>query len=460
MSPTRALYPEQMRLTEHPAARTAFLILTFSVLFAGDAWRMAFGWVTFGVLSVLILIASIMVLAARRTDWRLVGLPFPLVAFLAFATLSLAWSFYPAATALGLLTTWMIVVASLALAIGFRWEELLRGLGLTFRIVLMLSLAFELFVATVIRAPILPLFTQPGVDYSIYDKIPRMLYWSRNELFEVFDSGRIQGIVGNANNLGLIALLALMVFVVQLLDRRVRRGWGIFWLVVAVATLLFTRSATITVAGAGMLAVAAAIILVRRASTRRARIATYGGMLAAVAIVGTTIGIFGTRLLGLLGRESDLTGRLGIWNDVLAFANQRPTFGWGWVSYWVPWAEPFTDLTFRNGVRQLQAHNAWIDVFFQLGVVGVVIFGALVVSTVVRAWWIAVDRPQQLPSVPGRFTALTALPVLIMAVLVLQSLAESRLLVECGIALLVIIAVKTKVPDSTPAPHLSSRSRR
>jgi len=452
------LYPWQMRLIEHPAARTAFLVLTFSALFAGDGWRMSFGWVTFGVLSGLIVLASVLLLTLRRADWRLVGLPFPLIAFLALATLSLAWSFYPGATALGLLTTWMIAVTALALAVGFRWEELLRGLGLTFRIVLAVSLAFELFVATIIRAPILPLHTQPGVDYSIYDKIPKMLYWSRNELFEVFDSGRIQGIVGNANNLGLIALLGLMVFVVQLLDRRVRRGWGIFWIVIAAVTLLFTRSATITVAGAGMLAVAVAIILVRRAPTRRARTATYVGLLAAVAIVGTTIALLGDRLLGLLGRESDLTGRLGIWNDVITLAHQRPVFGWGWVSYWVPWAEPFTDLTFRNGVRQLQAHNAWIDVFFQLGVIGVIVFAALVVSTVVRAWWIAVDRPQQLPGIPGRFTALATLPVLILAVLVLQSLAESRLLVECGFALLVIIAVKTKTPDLTPlAPRADTR---
>lgn len=442
-----------MRLIEHPAARTAFLVLTFSLLFAGDAWRMALGWVTFGILSFLVAGLSLLVLVSRRADWRIVGLPFPLIVFLALATLSVAWSFYPTATALGLLTTWMITVAALALAVGFRWEELLRGLSITFRAVLALSLLFELFVATIIRAPILPLHTQPGVDYSIYDKIPKMLYWSRNELFEVFDAGRIQGIVGNANNLGLIALLGLLVFVIELLDRRTRRGWTIFWVVVACATLVFTRSATITVALVGMIAVAAAILLVRRATSRRAKVVTYTGLIALVAAAAGTIALFGDRLLGLLGKSSDLTGRLGIWNDVITLAHQRPAFGWGWVSYWVPWAEPFTNLTFRNGVRQLQAHNAWVDVFLQLGMVGVVIFAALVVSTVVRAWWIAVDQPQQLPGVPLRFTALATLPALVMTVLVLQSLAESRLLVECGFALLVIIAVKTKTPDLTPLPR-------
>jgi exopolysaccharide production protein ExoQ len=436
-----------MRLIEHPAARTAFLVVAFSMLFAGDAWRMTFGWVAFGVLAVLVGIAAVVILVACRADWRIVGLPFPLLGFLALTTLSLAWSFYPAATALGLLTTWMITLAALATAIGFRWEEILRGLSITFKIVLAVSLAFELVVAAVIRAPILPLFAQPGVDYSAYDTLPKMLYWSRNELFGVLDAGRIQGIVGNANNLGLIALIALMVFVVELIDRRGSRRWSIVWIALAVLTLLFTRSATITVALTGMVAVALAVLLVRRAATPKARIATYSVLLGAVAAAAATIALLGDRLLGLLGKSSDLTGRLGIWNDVVAFAQQRPGFGWGWVSFWVPWAEPFTNLTFRNGVRQLQAHNAWVDLFFQLGVIVVVVFAALVVSALVRAWWIAVDRPQQFPRQPGRFTALSALPLLIMVVLVLQSLAESRLLVECGFALLVIIAVKTKTPD-------------
>jgi len=45
----------------------------------------------------------------------------------------------------------------------------------------------------------------------------------------------------------------------------------------------------------------------------------------------------------------------------------------------MPWAAPFDTLAFRNGVRQLQAHNAWLDVWFQLGVIGVAIFAAFIV---------------------------------------------------------------------------------
>ena len=438
-----------MRLIGNQGVRTAFLALTFVLLLAGDAVRFTLGWWTFGVLGVAMAGASIWLLVVQRDRWRIAGLPYPLLAFLAFATVSIFWSFYPASTALGLLSTWLIVFSALAVAVTFSWAEILRGFGLVLRWILGLSLLFELLVSLVIRGPILPLFTQPGVDYSIYEKLPKMLYWSRNELFEVFDEGRIQGIVGNANNLGVIALFAVIVFALQLAERRhgdrsVGRWAGWFWMIVGVATLVFTRSATVTIALVGVVVVAAAIILLRQARTARARAVTWGGI-AVVVVAGSVILItMRDVLLGLLGKDASFTGRFGIWADVAVFANQRPVAGWGWVSYWMPWAEPFHDLTFRNGVRQLQAHNVWIDVWFQLGVIGVILFGVLVVSVVVRSVVLAVERPMTAVRTPGTYTAASLLPVLLLTALLIQSVAESRLIVEYGFFFLVLIAVKTK----------------
>ena len=66
-------------------------------------------------------------------------------------------------------------------------------------------------------------------------------------------------------------------------------------------------------------------------------------------------------------------------------------FGWGWVSFWPPWVEPFSDLIERGGIIQLHAHEAWLDVWLQLGIVGLVVFGFLVLTTAVRAWLLAID---------------------------------------------------------------------
>ncbi len=419
--------------------RQAFLIVALFTLMAGDFWRYTLTWFGWGVIAALVLTAAIILLVRRRASWRIAGLPYPLIAFLVLATVSIAWSFYPGATALGVLTTWATVTVAVAIAIAFTWREILSGLGMTLRIILGGSLLFELVVSVFVRHPVLPFW----VDYGSGD-IPKLLYWSRNELFEVFDGGRIQGLVGNASTLAMMAALGVVVFGVQLALGAGRRPLTIGWLVVAALTLAFTRSATITLALVAAAVVLGAVLLVRRATTPQRRAITLGGIFVVLAGAVTACLVFSGQILALLGKSEDLTGRLDIWAKVIELAQQRPVQGWGWVSYWVPWVAPFDDLVFRNGVRQLHAHNAWIDLWFQLGILGLIVFGALVLSTAVRAWFVAVDRSGLGAKDAGRYSALGLLPLLLLVLIVVQSLAESRILVEYALTLLVVIAVKTK----------------
>jgi len=167
---------------------------------------------------------------------------------------------------------------------------------------------------------------------------------------------------------------------------------GAAWLGITALTLALTRSATVTVALVGVGIVAGVVELVRRASTGRGRALVCGIAAAGAGVLAALVVTFQRGILELLGKSADLTGRLGLWDSVIELAQQRPAFGWGWVSYWMPWAAPFDTLVFRNGVRQLQAQNAWLDVWFQLGVIGVVIFAALVLFTMTRTWILAADR--------------------------------------------------------------------
>jgi O-antigen ligase len=431
-------------MLENPRIRLGFSTLVLFTLLAGDAWRLALGWWFFGALTIALTLFAGWLLWLQRTRWSLGGMPLPLLAFLALATVSIFWSHYPGATALGLFTTWIIVVNAVALAVTFTWAELLRALGLVLRFVLGVSLLFELFVSVVLRERLLPFFGQPGVDYDAYDRIPGMLMWSRNELFDVFGDGRIQGIVGNANSLGFLALLGLIVFGIQLAARSASRGWGIAWLVVAAATVLMTKAATVTLATVGLAIVLLVALRVRHARTGRSRAIVYAAS-AAVLLGGAVVAfLLRTRVFELLGKSPDLTGRLGIWEKVIDLAQQRPAFGWGWVSYWVPWADPFDHLVFRSGVRQLQAHDTWLDVAVQLGLVGLILFVAFVGAALVKSWQHAVDRPQRAPGAPLRHTAITLLPLLALVALIVQSFAESRLITEYGLALLIVVAVKTK----------------
>ncbi|HBR89028.1 MAG TPA: ligase, partial [Microbacterium sp.] len=86
--------------------------------------------------------------------------------------------------------------------------------------VLSVSLLFELFVSVVLQHPVMPQFAEApeGVD--------PIVYWSRDNLF---DGGRIQGVFGNANLLGIVAALAIIVFAVRYASQTPKRHGQLFW---------------------------------------------------------------------------------------------------------------------------------------------------------------------------------------------------------------------------------------
>ena len=173
----------------------------------------------------------------------------------------------------------------------------------------------------------------------------------------------------------------------------------------------------------------------------------------ALALAGVLSVVFARdTVFGLFGKSSDLTGRIEIWQKVIEHGSQHPWIGWGWVSYWPTWIEPFASLDTKVGLPVPSAHNAWLDVWFQLGLLGVLVFAPLVVLTLLRTWFRAVDQPRRGPGAALPYATSALWPFLMMVALLVQSLTESRILVENGWLLLVILAVKSRVDFRLPSP--------
>ena len=416
---------------------TGLVALTFFTLFASDAWRNLIGWWGYLALAgALVLTWVILIIVARRRlYWRVA--PWSLVLWLAWAGCSIAWSHYPGASALGWVASVATAFLGFAIVLTTNRPELVRGLGFALRWILALSLLFEAIVALFVRHPVLPFWVDWGDG-----KIPKAFYWSQNQLFHL---GPLQGIVGNRNLLGFIALLALIVFCVQLADRVVWRGSGILWIVIAAATLVLTRSSTVWLALVVVVFAAAMALWTRRLRpSRRWPVYAVGTALGAGALV--TLPLWWATAVAALGRSADATGRTQIWATVWEMITQRPVVGWGWVSYWAPWVDPFDHLVVIKGVRYLQAHNAWLDVWMQIGIIGLILFAAVCVAALWRAWFLAVDRPRWDLDSHRPFTAHALMPLLLLVALLVQSIAESRILVEGGFLLLVAIVVAVKMP--------------
>lgn len=408
----------------------------FTVL-AGQFWRNLLGWWGFGIIAALVLIGAVVMVMQVRPAWIWRRVPKSTLVFVLLATASIAWSFYPGASALGVGITLATTFTAIALVLCLNWTRFVRCLGGALKWVLGLSLAFELWVAIFVGGPLLPNFP----DFEVTgEKLPMAFYWSRGLLF---DGGPIEGIVASRNLLAMAALLGLIVFGALLAAGSVRRASGITWIVVAGVVFALTRSATVILVAVIVLVALAFALWARRVGPDRRRGVYWTAGATLVASVALLIGLW-DRLLDLFGKSEDLTGRFDIWSSVIGLASERPWFGWGWVGYWVPWVEPFEGLAVRKGVTYLQAHNAWLDVWLQLGVIGVIAFASIVIGALWRSWFLAVDRPMDASGRPLPHSAAALVPLLLLIALIGQSFAESRLLIESGWLLLIAIAWSTK----------------
>jgi exopolysaccharide production protein ExoQ len=413
-------------------ARTLFATLVFVVLLGGDVLRNATSFWGWGAVCGVMAVAAAVVVV--RHPPRLRTLPRLLVLWLVWAVASLAWSQYPAASAIGVVTTLATTLGAVAVTAALPWPSIVVALGRALRLHVALSLLFELVVGAFVRRPVCPVY----LDCS--GGVPDAFFWSRAELFT---GGRIQGLQGNSNLLAVLALLALVVTAVQASARQVTKNSATVGIAASVLALVLTRSAT-TVACAAAVALVLLLVVVLRRTPHEGRGRVYGTAAALVLLGAGLVVLARQPLLALAGRSADLTGRTDIWAAVLDLGVQHPVVGWGWVSYWIPISEPFTDLAERNGVVYLQAHDAYLDVWFQLGWIGLALFLLVVAGVVLRAWSWATDRRVLGVGREMPWSALDLLPVLLLTLLLVHGLAESRLIVEWGWALFVIVVVVTR----------------
>lgn len=390
------------------------------------------------VLTLSTLAIGVPLLARNRPQpfrWR--RLPWSAVAYTALALVSVAWSQWRVPTIVTGLLLAAVTVNGLFIAHVLTWREIVRALSSAFKWILGLSLALELWVSLVVHGPLLPnFFERPDGE------IDPQWYWVRDNLL---DGGRIQGIVGNANVLAIISLFALITFGVLFAVRARWRTTLALWMLLAAYFLFRTASATALVCAAVAALVLVTALAMRRSRTPNARTRVYvvaiGGSAAAVAAAW----LLREPLLGLLGRSADLTGRSDkIWSQVLERAVQHPIAGNGFSSPWDVGDPAFAGWIEDHGISVFHAHNMWLDVFLQLGIIGVLLMALAYAGLLWRSWFFAVDRPRWDLDADRDYSPLTLLPSLFTIVLLVQGLSESTPIMLWGWLLLVVLTFKIK----------------
>jgi hypothetical protein len=359
------------------------------------------------VLDVLLLASLI----ARRDeiDWHWAILPLTLLAYVAWLGLSVIWSEYQRVTLASF--GYLLLVTFVGVYIGLSRDtiQIIRSFGDVFRAVLVVSLVAEVLSGIIFDAPLRVLNIGGELAYG----------------------GPISGLVSTRNQLGLLAALAVVTFVIEWRTRSITRFVAIPSIVLAAGTMLFTRSPVVGMVAVVLVVAAAVLYGIRRLPGERRQLAQYA-VLALLAIGAALAWALRAPIIALFNATGELEFRLVLWQAALDFVPLHWLEGWGWLGIWNPTVPPYSALTPTDGRPHDSALNAVVDLWLQGGLVAVVLFFAVVGFAFVRSWLLAGRRR----------TVVHTWPALVLVALITVSVAESSILTEAGWLLFVICAVK------------------
>ena len=421
--PSTALAAGARRLSSS-TGQGAVTVWVVVLLMSGQGFRHLLGLPLYALLAVATVAA---VLVSFRPSWRDMRPPLLVGAFVGLAALSIVWSATRTVTVLAVVVLAVTTVIAVVTARGGSGTQFMVRFYRGLQISLALGIVFELVIATFGLGRVLPL-SSDLTDIAGEASGVKTVVWSEGLLFE---GGPIQGFVGNRNPFGALALFVLIMAFVLLLERRISKVDGWVTIGASIAVHLLTQSATVTASALYLTMLTIGALVIRTVPLRTKRVLSFT-ILALSAIAAVLTLKYRDEIFALLGRDSDLTSRTEIWDDVVRFAQTRPD-GWGFVGYWPIWQHPYSEIgTEVEWVRPTHAHNAFLDVWLQLGLIGLVLLLGMVVLLFGSAWRLVERAGKGDTYIPLGWVLLTV-------ALALQALTESRLLVEGGWYLLVAL---------------------
>lgn len=335
---------------------TMFVFLHPDVsVWLGPAWIEIALWLCIAVVIVHSLVQSGQ-LSDYLSMWRRNWLP---ALFVLLALLSTMWSIAPLETLFRSLE--LLFAALVASYFGMRLvpEQLM---GALFWFGALLSI---LSIALVFGAP--PTGT---MNWAPFHGAWRGLYWHRNHLANV------------------AAFLSIIYLCRMVLAFQKRDSSGIvdaLLYLLSLVILYFARSATgyivfLVLHAAGIVAWVWLQVESRLQKWHYILILA-GGAFAAILVLYNLDFVF-----GLFGRDTTMTGRVGLWSQLVNIGSTRPWLGHGFGAVW-------TLDSFRDEIQRLAgwpsqpliADNGWLDIYLHLGVVGLVLFSGLLILVTVRS---------------------------------------------------------------------------
>jgi O-antigen ligase len=299
-----------------------------------------------------IYVTTLLLLLARWKSSLQTALRYPLIWLLPVtALMSFMWSDFPSWSLPKGITTMQTTYFGLYMASRFNLKQQLQMLAWALGIVAVVSLLFNLAL--------------PGAAIEAGA-----------------NAGAWRGPFTQKNILARVVVLAAIVFLLLALDSRKHRYWlwGGFGL--SVFLILMTGSKT------ALLLFLSVVILLPLYKALRWKDTKVIPLVIILVLVGASIAVFITGnweniLLGL-GRDTTLSGRTTLWELALEKIAERPWLGYGYQGFWQNGGG--AEIIWKHeGYKPPHAHNGFINITLDLGIVGLFLFLLTIAVTYWRA---------------------------------------------------------------------------
>jgi exopolysaccharide production protein ExoQ len=361
MLPGRTAFPSDARSVLSPRFANverwftviAFVLMGVSVWFTGsegDADVMQGSPLAQLLWGVVYLAAVVGVWRNRDKLPQLMRLSLPIVAIVALAVISSAWSTDPGITlkrAFGLFGT---TAFGYYVVSRFKLRDFVDIFGLTCCVVIALSLLAVFFAPSI------------GVMQNDY-------------------AGAWRGIFDHKNFFGEFMAVAIVTFATIALSNAWRRGIALAGLLLAVFCIIQSQSVTAWLVTLVMASAVGLAVLYRRGARSRAAAVTIAVAAPLAALLIFSSGDVSQAVLGLLGRDNSLTGRADFWPEVVQAISFRPLLGYGYGAFWLP--NGSFSYFIHSGFVPAHAHNGYLEACLDIGVLGSVI-GAIAILIAMR----------------------------------------------------------------------------
>jgi O-antigen ligase len=224
-----------------------------------------------------------------------------------------------------------------------------------------------------------------------------------------------------------------------------------FGLLVFLFVLVMSGSRSFWLIEFCLIAFAGVLALVKRHDRESRAIIVVGGLVLAAFVIA--LGVFAAPLiLTAMGRDVTLTGRSGIWLEAWHAITKRPLMGYGFSAFWLGLKGESFNVIAALGFVVLHAHNGFLELWLEIGGVGLAVFVISYLRACRCAWRIIRTRDLER----------AAWPMYVLLLILLGDMDENTLLIYNGLFWILYVTALVNLemmlrdsPERTRVPEQS-----